>query len=48
MIITLHLQVEDLGLASGASGDEELVEQVQDGRANVLELLLNLRSSAFN
>ena len=39
---SLHLLVEDLGLAAGGLADEALVQQGQDGVANLLELGLHL------
>ncbi|KAI6754239.1 hypothetical protein HG530_012753 [Fusarium avenaceum] len=37
-----HLVVEDLGLASGGVGDEEVVQNIEDILADLLELGLNL------
>lgn len=37
-----HLVVEDLGLASGGVGDEEVVQNVEDILADLLELGLDL------
>jgi len=42
VVVTLHLVVEDLGLASGGRLDEVLVEELEDVDADVAELLLNL------
>ena len=42
MVVSLHLEVEDLGLTRGSSGNKVIVEELQDGRADVAELLLDL------
>ncbi len=48
VVVALHLEVEHLGLAGGGRGDEVLVQQRQDGRANLAQLLLHLRRSAWS
>lgn len=42
VVVALHLQVEDFGLAGGRGGDEVLVQQLQDALADVAQLLLHL------
>lgn len=44
MVIPLHFEVEDLGIAGGSSGDEPRVEQLEDPVADPGELRLDLRS----
>ena len=41
-VVTLHLQVEDLGLWVARLWYQELVQELEDILANVLELLLDL------
>lgn len=43
VVVALHLEVEHLGLPVGGSGDEVLVQQLQDAEADLTELLLNLQ-----
>jgi len=42
VVVTLHLVVEDLGLAGGGAGDEVLVEEAEDVSTDVGELSLDL------
>ena len=42
VVVALHLEVEDLRLSRGGRGDEVVVEQGEDGGADVGELLLDL------
>ncbi|KAF1747349.1 hypothetical protein GCK72_023811 [Caenorhabditis remanei] len=42
VVVSLHLEVEHLGLSSSSLWDEELVEQVENVLADVAELLLDL------
>ncbi len=42
VVVSLHLQVEDLGLARRRGGDEVLVKELKNAAANIAELLLNL------
>mmetsp|Transcript_2923 Transcript_2923/g.5010 ORF Transcript_2923/g.5010 Transcript_2923/m.5010 type:complete len:233 (+) Transcript_2923:722-1420(+) len=41
VVVALHLQVEDLALASGCSGDEVLVKELQNAGTDVAQLLLH-------
>ncbi len=42
VVVTLHLQVEDLALAGRRSGDQVVVQQLQNASADFAELLLDL------
>ena len=42
VVISLHLEVEDLRLAARCRGDQMLVEQGEDAGTDVTQLLLNL------
>lgn len=42
VVVTLHLQVEDLALAGGRGGDQVVVQQLQNASADFAELLLDL------
>ena len=42
VVVPLHLQVKDLGLARGGSGDEVLVEELKNAAADIAKLLLDL------
>lgn len=44
MVVALHFVVKDFGLARGGRRDQVLLQDAQNVRANVLELLLDLRS----
>ena len=44
VVIALHLEVEDVGLAGGGGGDEVGVEEVEDAGADLGELGLDLGS----
>merc|ERR1712000_280966 len=48
VIITLHLVIEDLGLASLSRGDQVLVENVEDIFADLAELLLDCLTVFFD
>ena len=44
VVVTLHLEIEDLALGVAGLGDEEFVEEGEDVAADLLELLLDLFS----
>ncbi len=43
VVVALHLEVEDFGLAGRGSGDEVVIQQLQDAAANLLQLFLHLQ-----
>ena len=44
VVVTLHLEVKHLGLATSGSGDQVLVQQLQNAVADLAQLLLHLRT----
>ena len=45
VVVALHLQIKDLRLARGGSGDEMVIEKLQDAGTYVAELLLHLKAT---
>lgn len=43
VVVSLHLEVEDLRLTAGSSGDEVLIQKGQDTGTDFTELLLDLQ-----
>ena len=48
MVVSLHLEVEDLGVAGGSEGDEAGVEELEDSIADVGELSLDLGAAVMD
>lgn len=45
VVVTLHLQVEDLGLPGRGCGDQVVIQQLKDAGTDVAQLLLNLHKT---